>query len=456
MHYSIRNRLLVLILLLTAISWCSIAIINYFDTRAEIEELFDAHLVQSAKVLLSLVDMELYEEEHEPEDEIHHGLKDVEEHLYRHKYEKLLAFQIIVKKNSFHFSSASAPRQPLSNNREGFSETTIDGVLWRVFSLHDPLNIIQIHVAEPHSVRSDLIDEIAFTLLIPLLIGLPIISILIWKCVGYTLQPLNEIARNIQKRHTDQLEPVSGFDVPEEIQPLIGSLNRLFARLDKVLQNERRFTSDAAHELRTPLAGLKTQAQTALLTQDPQKREHALRNILISVDRTVHLVEQLLTLARLEPGFERDHFQTCNLTQLIQDTLADVMPLAIEKNITVEFNHKDAIYLLAHPQALSMLVRNLLDNAIRYAPEGGTVDVFLFEDSSGTVFRVCDNGPGISPELREDVFKRFVRANQNHETGSGLGLSIVQRIAELHHAAIHLGESPERGLQVDVCFMHEW
>ena len=456
MPYSIRQRLVIFLLALTITSWSIIALISYLDARSEIETLFDAHLVQSAKVLLSLVDQELYEEKSSgvktlPGDREKIELKDIEDHLIKHTYEKLLAFQINVNRDHFNFSSAEAPAQPLSDNQAGFSDTTIDGVLWRVFTLHDPANVIVIRVGEPYSVRSDLIDEIAFNLLIPLLIGLPLVSVLIWKCVGLILDPLNKVANDIQQRNSSQLAPVSGYAVPNEVKPLINALNRLFYRLDKVIQSERRFTADAAHELRTPLAGLKTQAQIALKTRDPKKREHAINNILISVDRMTHLVEQLLLLARLEPGVSGVHFENCNLTRIIRDVVADLSSAAIGKNITLECRYDQVIQISANPYAFSMLVRNLLDNAIRYTPAGGRVDVHVFEDATGITVRIADNGPGIPWELRENVFKRFYRARHVHETGSGLGLSIVKQIADLHHAVIYLDESSKKGLQVDIC-----
>ena len=452
MPYSIRQRLLIFILTLTFISWSMIAVINYFNARSEIEDLFDAHLIQSAKVLLSLVEQELYEEEHDADEQSKLG--DVEQHLVQHKYEKLLAFQISVNRNNFNFSSAEAPDEPLSNDQEGFSDKQTGNVHWRVYTLHDPLNVIVIRVAEPHSVRSDLINEIALSLLLPLLIGLPIISILIWKCVSVIFKPLDRIAADIQQRNPAQLDSVSSFDVPKEVQPLINALNKLFYRLDRVLQNERRFTADAAHELRTPLAGLKTQAQIALRTQDTQKREHALQNILKSVDRSTHLIEQLLTLARLEPEVATTSHEDFNFAQLIQETLADVMPFAKEKNIRLDYNDGNPVQIHANAHTLSMLLRNLLDNAIRYTPEDGWVRLRLENLSSGIKLSIADNGPGIPPDCREDVFKRFFRANETREPGSGLGLSIVRQIADLHQAVITLGESEGNGLQVDILFPH--
>lgn len=459
MPYSIRQRLLVFLLALTFTSWVIIALASYFEARNEIETLFDAHLLQSAKVLLSLVDQELYEEKSShgktpPFNREKSELEDVQEHLIKHTHEKLLAFQISINRDDFNFSSAEAPVQPLSDNEPGFSDTTIDGVPWRVYTLHDPANVIVVRIGEPYSVRSDLIGDIAFNLLIPMLIGLPLISVLIWKCVGLILEPLNKVAADIQQRNSSQLEPVSGYSIPNEIKPMINALNRLFYRLDKVIRNERRFTADAAHELRTPLAGLKTQAQIAFKTGDPKKREHAINNIQIGIDRMTHLVEQLLLLARLEPGVSESRFENCNLTLITRDVIADLSPAAIDKNINLEYHYNQIIQIYANPYAFTMLLRNLLDNAIRYTPYGGEVDVHVFEDTTGITVRIADSGPGIPWDLRENVFKRFYRARNPQESGSGLGLSIVKQIADLHHAVIHLDDSSKNGLQVDI-YLHQ-
>lgn len=457
MPYSIRQRLLIFILSLTFISWAIIAVTNYFNARSEIKELFDAHLIQSAKVLLSLVDQELYEQDKYVNktgrtEEL--KLEEVEDHLRKHKYEKLLVFQINVSKDKFNFNSTEAPRQPLAGDNDGFSDILINKINWRVYTLHDPSNIIAVHVAEPHSLRSHLTNEIAFSILLPLFIGLPIIFILIWKCVSVIFDPLDKIASDIQQRNPSQLEPVSGYNVPKEVKPLINALNKLFYRLDRLLQNERRFTADAAHELRTPLAGLKTQAQIAMRTLDQEKRNHALLNILKSVDRATHLIEQLLTLARLEPGVSTANYEDFNLNQLLQETMSDIMPYANEKNIHIEYKDGHPVQIHANEHALSMLLRNLLDNAIRYTPDGGWVRLNLENNQSEIKLSIADNGPGISPQCREDVFKRFFRANQNRETGSGLGLSIVKQIADLHQAVINLGESEANGLRVDILFPH--
>ena len=459
MPYSIRQRLLFALLGITILTWLLLATINYFNARSEIKELFDAHLVQSAKVLLSLVEQELKEEankaakEAAPNDE-KSGLQNVKEHLEKHKYEKLLAFQIAVEKDNFYFTSAEAPDRLLSSGSAGFSNNYIGNINWRVYTLRDPTDTIIIRVAEPQTARSKLAHQIAFSLLLPLIIGLPVISLLIWKCVGLIFKPLDRIATDIQKRTSSQLEPVSLYAAPVEVRPLINALNRLFYRLDRTLKNERKFTADAAHELRTPLAGLKTQAQIALRTRDPVKLEHALHNVLKSVDRTTHLIEQLLLLARLEPDTRPLEFEDCNLTHLVQSVMADLSKMSLDKNITLEFNYTNSTHITANHTALTVLLRNLIDNAIRYTQVGGRVSVDLFEDPAGITIRIADNGPGIPWEERSDMFKRFYRSKHASAGGSGLGLAIVRQIAELHRAVIHLDESSSKGLQVDIYFAH--
>lgn len=457
MPYSIKQRLLITLLLIVTVTWFSIALINYNDSRKEIETLFDAHLVQSAKVLLSMVDQELYEDsgitaEDKNENHDTDSLNEIERHLYKHKYEKLLAFQINIKRDKFSFNSVEAPDQPLSDGKDGFLNRNINGTEWRVFTLHDPANIITVKVAEPHSVRADLIDAIALHLLIPLIVGLPIISLLIWYIVGVVLRPLNRIAEEIQQRNSNQLDLVSEYSTPYEIRPIINALNRLFYRLSKVMKTEKQFTANAAHELRTPLAGLKAQIQTALLTQDETRRQHAMQNLLKGIDKMTRTVEQLLDLARSEPGGTPLEFEHCNLTTLIEDALAEISTFALSKNITIEYDYNSNIFIFANANSMAILLRNLLDNAIRYTLDGGKVEVRLFEDTSGITVRISDNGPGIDRESKNLIFNRFYRGNQNRENGSGLGMAIVRQIALLHNAIIHLDESTTNGLQVDIFF----
>ena len=435
--------------------WITITLIIYFESKHEIEELFDANLAQSAKVLLSLVAEELYEEHDEEEilaREQSAALKEIEEHLEKHKYEKLLAFQISVKKNNFEFNSASAPKTPLSSNGIGFTQTNIDADVWRVFSISDPHGLIIIRVGEPQSVRIELINKVAFNLIMPILFAFPVLTFLVWHIVSRSLLPLRHLTESISKCDPSQLAPIEGRRIPDEVVPMVNALNRLLERLDAALENERRFTADAAHELRTPLTGIKAQAQLGLHTKDDETRRSALHNVILSVDRNTHTVEQLLALARVDPDHNVAKQEETNLTRLTRDVLSELSPMAIDKQIQIELCSNEELHITGNSHAIVILMRNLIDNAIRFTNYGGKVTVSLKETESEVIFCVDDSGPGIPDEMLDRVFNRFYKINKSHELGSGLGLSIVKRIVELHRANIILDKSPLKGLQAKIIF----
>ena len=455
MTISLKQRLLVMLLSTICIFWLGITVISYYDSINHIEELSDAHLAQFAKVILSLVDEELYEEHSEVYEGLAHDytdrIKEVEDHLQVHKYEKILAFQFTVGDNEFNFSSAMAPDEPLSGDLPGFSTTTINGEKWRVYTLKDPENIITIRTGEPYSLRSDLACKIAIDLILPFLVALPILAILIRLSISRSLSPLQNLTDSIQTRDSTRLDPIDHKNIPEEVTPLTNALNNLFSRLKTAMDNEREFTSNAAHELRTPLAGLRAQAQVALSTTDTNKQNSALQQLIKGVDRMTHLVEQLLTLARLEPDNESPHKTELDLGKVIQEVISDTTKPAHEKNIRINFEADDTDLVYANEHTIMTLVRNLLTNAIRFSPDDSQINVKLEQASSCITMSIIDNGPGIPEEAMNDVFKRFYRGKDVKEPGCGLGLSIVKRIADLHHAEIKLINIPG-GFQVDIIF----
>jgi signal transduction histidine kinase len=238
--------------------------------------------------------------------------------------------------------------------------------------------------------------------------------------------------------------------VPEEVSPLVGALNDLFGRLEQAFNSERRFTADAAHELRTPLAALKIQAQVALRSTDQAERQAALDNVLRGVDRATRLVEQLLILARVDPETAAANYQALNLHELAANAIKDVAQMAHAKQIELSLEGAPTCLVLGDAMQLALLLRNLLDNAIRYSPVGGRVSVTLHQAPS-VALQVRDTGPGIPANEREQVLQRFYRISGSGEEGSGLGLSIVQRIATLHGAQLQLADNEQgQGLLVRV------
>lgn len=430
---SLRIRLVLLLSVGLSIAWALSAWFTYKEARHEMDQLFDAQLAQSAQVLLGTTRHELYEQIERGNDEI----------SVSHEYEQKLAFQIWGN-NTLLLKSATAPTQALVGVEEGYSEIQVNGKPWRVLAKWDARHEFMIQVAEPIGGREFLAGHITLKMLLPTFIALPVLALLIWFGVGAGLKPLQQLKQEVRQRTANRLEPVVMDGVPEEVLPLAKALNDLFARLQNAFEGERRFTADAAHELRTPLAALKIQAQVALRSNDEAERQRALENVLRGTDRATRLVEQLLTLARVDPETAVAGYKPVELRPLVASVMADLEPLAHAKSIEMvleeQLQSHTACTVLGDETQLGLLLRNLIDNAIRYTPSGGSVLVSA-DNEAGVTLVVRDTGPGIPEDMREQVQQRFYRIMGSGEEGSGLGLSIVRRIAELHGARIELHDN---------------
>lgn len=432
---SLRLRLILLLSIGLGAAWIVAAWFTHLESREEIDQLFDAQLAQSAQVLLGTTRHELHER-------IEHG---EDETPTSHEYEQKLAFQIWDESNLL-MRSTAAPAIALASNQAGYSETIVNDQPWRVFTRWDAHHEFMIQIAEPLAAREALARHITLKMLLPTLIALPVLALLIWFGVGAGLQPLKRLKQEVKQRTANRLEPLAMAGVPEEVAPLAQALNDLFARLQHAFEGERRFTADAAHELRTPLAALKIQAQVALRSTDEAERHLALENVLRGVDRATRLVAQLLTLARVDPETVAVDFKPVELRSLAASVMADLEPLAHAKQIEITLEDCNACKVMGDDAQLGLLLRNLLDNAIRYTPAGGRVAVTV-KNVEGIALEVRDTGPGIAETEREQVQQRFYRITGSGEEGSGLGLSIVRRIAELHGAKLELNDNgSEQGL----------
>jgi two-component system sensor histidine kinase QseC len=261
------------------------------------------------------------------------------------------------------------------------------------------------------------------------------------------------LAREVSSREPTRLEALILENTPREVWPLIEQINGLFARIRTSMENERRFTADASHELRTPIAAIRAQAQVARELDDPTERRDTLNKVLLGCDRATHLIEQLLTLARLETGKWTLPLQTLNLKQLAQSSLAELGGFAHQRGVDLELTGEEASPVHGNDLLLKVLIRNLVDNAIRYSPNPGQVRVNIAQENEGIRLTVTDQGPGIPQEERQRVLDRFYRGDGNTQSGSGLGLSIVCRIAEMHGAKLELEDGDNgRGLRVCVRF----
>jgi len=317
---------------------------------------------------------------------------------------------------------------------------------------HEARKLFDEHVSrhEAREARDEIVEALGKALVWPLAMALPALVLAIWLGVGSGLRPLRELRAQLARRGADDLAPLDAARAPTEIEPLVAELNRLFGRIEGALQRERRLTADAAHELRTPLAVLSTQAQVARRASGEAARNEALDALVAGAGRAARLIEQMLTLARLEAGQPGEHAQPVALRELARRVLAEAAPGALEKNLDISLADGAPAEVRGHPVLLEILLRNLVDNAVRYTPAGGRVRVALQPAQETLRLEVLDNGPGIPPAELAHLGERFHRLAGSGEAGSGLGLSIVLRIAELHRGTVRFANAPDGGLEVTV------
>jgi two-component system sensor histidine kinase QseC len=436
---SLRARLTTLVLLAAGLVWAGALVQTYRHARGEIDEVFDAHLAQAASLLIAQAGDELEE-------------IDIEHAPALHRYSHKVAFQVWENGTRLRLHSANAPDQALGTAESGFSDRTIDARRWRVFSSWDASGELLIHVGEQADVRDALAGEMVEAFLMPLIVALPLLGLLVWWAVRGGMRPLDSMAEQIARRAPDRLEPLDAGGAPAELRPLLERLNSLFAQVARSLENERRFTADAAHELRTPLAAIRAQAQVALGVADENERRAVLRKVIEGCDRTARLMEQLLTLARLDapvvPAAE-----SVALRSLAAQTLAELAPRALARQIDIGLEDGPQATIRGNPGLLQVLLRNLVDNAIRYTPAGGRVGVSVTIAADAVRLAVSDTGPGIPEGERVRVTDRFYRIAGGDAEGSGLGLSIVARIVELHGAALTISRGlTGTGTTVEIMF----
>lgn len=338
----------------------------------------------------------------------------------------------------------------------GFATVGTSSGQWRVYGTESLTKVVQI--AQPMGVRRQQAAQLAVRTLTPFALLMPLLGLIVWLAVGRALEPLQRLAKAVKARRVNALEPLSDERLPEEVRPVVGSLNDLLARLAAALERERAFMADAAHELRTPLTALHLQLGALARAGSEPERAEAMGKLSEGVQRAIRLVEQMLALARQEPRAEPVHTRFA-LDELAREVVAELVPLADARQIDLGVSEARAVFVRGERDAVATLVRNLVDNAVRYTPAGGRVDVAV-ERSAATparaLVRVMDNGPGIPQEERERVFDRFYRKPGTRLPGSGLGLAIVKAIAEAHGASVVLDSGPAgKGLAITVSFPAE-
>jgi two-component system OmpR family sensor kinase len=430
---SIRRRLLLWLLSGLALAVAATGARIYTQTLEEANELFDYHLKQMAASLPN--------DSFDPLPPSKSGGPEIDDGLVVQIWDR--------NGLQLYFSH---PTSKLPQRAElGFSTVETARGSWRVYSALEQNNIVQI--AQPMSVRQNLAAGMALRALVPLLLLLPLLGILIWLTVGRGLRPLDQMASALIRRTPDSLDPLPQDGLPEEIRPLVLALNDLLVRLARALESQKAFVADAAHELRTPLTAVQLQIQLAERAKTEEERREAFAHLKQGQLRAAHLVQQLLTLAREEPGVAARPHSTVDLAEVMRLVVSEHTPVAADRTVDLGVSEEKQAIIPGDFEALRVMLGNLVDNAIRYTPRGGTVDVALQLRDGTAAIEVSDTGPGIPEADRERVFDRFYRRDINHASGSGLGLAIVKNIADRHQASIVLeNRVPGPGLHASISF----
>jgi len=426
---SLRGRLLLFLLSLAAAAAAVVGAVSYRSVLAETDAIFDYQLRQMA---LSLRDQGAIAEAERA------ALEDP-------TFDYVV--QVWTGDGAVSYSSHRRPGL-LRSAVLGFADVDFDGRRWRVFSTSSRGRVIQ--VAQPLSVRQRLAAAAAWRSVAPLAIAAPLIALAVWWLLGVSLAPLRNLVAAVRARDAESMTPLPLAGLPAELAPLGSALNALLDRLRGSLDAQRAFVADAAHELRSPLTALKLQVDLVRRAPDDSARAQALQELGQGTERMQRLVEQLLALARAEPGGADSALQDTDVVEPVRQATADAIALAVASGVELELYAPPLQQARADAAALRILARNLVDNAVRHAGRNGRVRVQVAAGDDGVILRVDDSGPGIPAAERARVFDRFYRRSGEGTVGSGLGLAIVRAIAERHAATVRLDDSPLGGLRAEV------
>lgn len=443
---SLQVRLMARVLGLVVVLWLVASVVTWYDTRHEVEELLDGHLAQAAAFIL--------QQQTQPSGTSAGSSTNTNTSTSTstsgaapllHQYAPRVAFQVF-HQGQLIARSVTAYTTPMATQTSGMNTRRLeDGSDWRVFAVRDEQSGLQVYVGEQMKSRDDILLAVLRNVLWPQALALPLLALAGWWSVRRGLAPLRQLSDMLHRRQPSSLDPVVLEDIPDEMRPPVEALNALLARINSMMESERRFTADAAHELRTPIAAIRAQAQVALGSgNDAVQRGHALRMTLAGCDRAARLVEQMLTLARMETA-SLASAKPQELAAAAWRVAADLAPSALAHQQLLQLDVRTPSRVLADPTLLDMLLRNLIDNALRYSPDGSRVCVTGFAQAGYVVLRVADSGPGMAPEAVEQLGRRFYRELGTGQSGSGLGWSIVKRIAEVSGAQLQVSRSVALG-----------
>lgn len=456
---SIRRRLVLLVLASIVIVWGIALVTSYRQATREVAEWEEARLAELAQILAlldpvnltTLANARIDVREEEKGGEPGASELDDDDSLPRDALFQVRAASGAIMAGSPQLQTLAAWDLPFPA-ATGAQDVMLGGQLYHSFTLRDTRLGHSVRVFEPANTRSDLVSGVASRIARPTLIALPVLAVLVWFSIGWSLAPLRVLSAALGSRDINRMEPVGIGRTPREVRPLVDAINQMLARLHHALELERAFTADAAHELKTPLAAIKVQAQVALAEPDVALQRLAMERVVQGVDRSARLAEQLLLLARLDVQ-EKLPIEPLKPAAIAKDALLANRRNAQQKHINVMLVGDMLAEIEAEPVLIGILLDNLLDNAIKYGRAGGSVEVAVHQADECVQVTVRDDGPGVAPDDLARLTHRFFRATGNQATGSGLGLSIVARIAAHFGASLQLGAGiGERGLAVSVSF----
>ena len=457
---SLRLRLLVTIFCTMLLAWIAVVWVAYDKGRHEAEELMDGQLSLTARLLEAQV-------QRQPEYEFTHtagnrssevrannaSLVEVLDAESRKPYEQELAFKIWDDQQTLILRSANAEFMQYSSH-PGYSDSAFGDALWRMYVKSSADNKRHIQVAHPVQSRDSIGLDIVTQITIPLFLAFPFLLLTLFLAIQRSLRPLKSLAVEVRQRKVDELDDISVNEVPTELKPFIDAFNQLLERVRTSIVNERRFTADAAHELRTPLAGIKIHAQLISICPDDASRGIAVAQVMRGINRAEQLVEQMLKLARLDP--EHDVLKSgdrVDVTNMLLEAQDAVSVLARSKDQTIILDRVAGNLNMPGDQDLLLTaLRNLATNSCRYSPPATQIIIGCKQTSDAVVLYVSDQGPGIAEQELPHITQRFRRGNDVLEEGSGLGLTIVERIASLHGAVLKLTNQPNGGLLAELIF----
>jgi len=430
---SIKRFLLVAVISLITVAWLLSAVFNFHSSREQVEELFDAELAQMSRILQSVMTNHIRSNSEVFSPSLNYLDKDLlletfghqEFNERGHKYEKKLAFQVWDAQGNLFFENSSELPKHFDSLRAGYADVNDGKRGWRTFTLQDPDFGFWVKSAQREDVRTELTAQIALNTLLPSLLMMPVLIFLIAWLIRQGLEPLAQISQSLKRRGYQNLDKINAQTYPVELVYLVGELNDLFVRVSEAAERERRFTADAAHELRTPLSISKVHLQNILqVSQSAQAREFV-HKALIGIDRLIHMVQQLLILSRLDAQQEQEAPKLVALYPLAKDIAAELEAQQTQTGKGIIIKHQDDCIWLTREVQMRILLRNLLDNAFRYAHEHTQIELELTENEI-VVFNVCE--PMTEEQLTRNL-ERFKRGNSTQQ-GSGLGLSICLQICK--------------------------